>query len=44
MRELPTINEPVSMLDLAPEEIEDMSREVRELAAERTSLPPTPHR
>ena len=29
MRELPTINEPVPMLDLAPEEVEELSAEVR---------------
>jgi quinolinate synthase len=38
MRELPTINEPVPMLDLSPEEIEGMSREVRELAVERDAV------
>jgi quinolinate synthase len=38
MRELPTINEPVPMLSLAPEEVEEMSREVRELAAERNAV------
>ena len=38
MRELPTINEPVPMLDLSTEEIELMSREVRELAAERDAV------
>jgi quinolinate synthase len=38
MRELPTINEPVPMLSLAPEEVEAMSREVRELAAERNAV------
>jgi quinolinate synthase len=38
MRELPTINEPVPMLNLAPEEVEAMSREVRELAAERDAV------
>ncbi len=38
MRELPTINEPVPMLNLAPEEVEEMSREVRELAAERDAV------
>jgi len=35
MRELPTINEPVPTLSLDPEEIEALSREVRELARER---------
>jgi quinolinate synthase len=38
MRELPTINEPVPMLDLSPEEVEEMSREVRALAAERDAV------
>jgi quinolinate synthase len=38
MRELPTINEPVPMLNLAPEEVEEMSREVRELAAQRNAV------
>jgi quinolinate synthase len=38
MRELPTINEPVPMLHLEPEEREEMSREVRELAAERHAV------
>ncbi|HEX9966944.1 MAG TPA: quinolinate synthase NadA [Solirubrobacterales bacterium] len=38
MRELPTINEPVPMLNLAPEEVEEMTREVRELAAERDAV------
>jgi quinolinate synthase len=38
MRELPTINEPVPMLDLAPEEVEQISREVRELARERDAV------
>ncbi len=38
MRELPTINEPVPVLDLSSEEIEQMSREVRELAAERDAV------
>jgi len=38
MRELPTINEPVPMLDLSPEEVEEISREVRELAAERDAV------
>lgn len=38
MRELPTINEPVPMLDLAPEEVEEMAREVRELARERDAV------
>ncbi len=38
MRELPTINEPVPTLDLSPEEVESMSREVRALAAERDAV------
>jgi len=38
MRELPTINEPVPMLSLDPEEIEALSREVRELARERDAV------
>jgi quinolinate synthase len=38
MRELPTINERVPMLDLSPQEIEEMSREVRELATERDAV------
>ena len=38
MRELPTINEPVTMLHLEPEERDRMSREVRELAAERDAV------
>jgi quinolinate synthase len=38
MRELPTINEPVPMLDLAPEEVEELSQEVRALAAERDAV------
>jgi quinolinate synthase len=38
MRELPTINEPVPMLNLAAEEIEEISREVRELAADRDAV------
>jgi quinolinate synthase len=38
MRELPTINEPVPMLDLSPHEVEEMSREVRALAAERDAV------
>ncbi|HEY8809495.1 MAG TPA: quinolinate synthase NadA [Solirubrobacterales bacterium] len=38
MRELPTINEPVPMLDLSPEEVEEMAREVRELARERDAV------
>jgi len=38
MRELPTINEPVQMLDLSPEEIAEMSDEVRTLAVERDAV------
>jgi quinolinate synthase len=38
MRELPTINEPVPMLDLSPEEVEEMAREVHELARERDAV------
>jgi quinolinate synthase len=38
MRELPTINEPVPMLDLDTQEVEEMSREVRELARERDAV------
>ncbi|MGB7587380.1 MAG: quinolinate synthase NadA [Solirubrobacterales bacterium] len=38
MRELPTINEPVPTLNLSPEEIEQISREVRELAADRDAV------
>jgi quinolinate synthase len=38
MRELPTINEPVPMLHLEPEEREELSREVRRLAAERDAV------
>ncbi len=38
MRELPTINEPVPMLDLSPEEVKEMAREVRELARERDAV------
>lgn len=38
MRELPTINEPVPMLDLSPEEVEELAREVRELARERDAV------
>jgi quinolinate synthase len=38
MRELPTINEPVPMLDLSPQEVEEMAREVRELARERDAV------
>ena len=38
MRELPTINEPVPMLDLSPAEIDELSEEVRALAAERDAV------
>ncbi len=38
MRELPTINDPVPMLDLAPEEIEELSVEVRALAVEQDAV------
>jgi len=38
MRELPTINEPVPVLDLSSEEVESMSQEVRALAAERDAV------
>jgi len=38
MRELPTINEPVPMLDLAPEEVGELSEEIRALAAERDAV------
>jgi quinolinate synthase len=38
MRELPTINEPVPVLHLSPEEIESLSAEVRELARERDAV------
>jgi quinolinate synthase len=38
MRELPTINEPVPMLDLSTEEVEEMAREVRRLARERDAV------
>jgi quinolinate synthase len=38
MRELPTINEPVPVLDLSTEEIESLSAEVRELARERDAV------
>jgi quinolinate synthase len=38
MRELPTINEPVPVLSLDPEEIEALSREVRALARERDAV------
>lgn len=38
MRELPTINEPVAVLQLEPEEIELLSDEVRALARERDAV------
>jgi len=38
MRELPTINEPVPVLELEPEEIRSLSAEVRELARERDAV------
>jgi quinolinate synthase len=38
MRELPTINEPVPVLQLEPEEIESLSAEVRALARERDAV------
>ncbi len=38
MRELPTINEPVSVLHLEPEEIESLTGEVRALAEERDAV------
>jgi quinolinate synthase len=38
MRELPTINEPVQMLDLPEEEVVALSEEVRALAAERDAV------
>jgi quinolinate synthase len=38
MRELPTINEPVPVLQLEPEEIESLRAEVRELAIERDAV------
>jgi quinolinate synthase len=38
MRELPTINEPVPVLHLEPEEIESLSVEVRALAEERDAV------
>ena len=38
MRELPTINDPVPVLHLSPEEIESLSAEVRELARERDAV------
>jgi quinolinate synthase len=38
LRELPTINQPVPMLHLSPEEIEELSDQVRALAAERDAV------
>ena len=38
MRELPTIDEPVAILDLSPGEIEQLTNEVRELAAQRNAV------
>jgi quinolinate synthase len=38
MRELPTINEPVPMLDLAPKEVGELTEEIRALAAERDAV------
>ncbi len=38
MRELPTINEPVPMLDLPAQEVEEIAREVRALAQERDAV------
>jgi quinolinate synthase len=38
MRELPTINEPVPVLELSPEEVETISGEVRALAEERDAV------
>jgi len=38
MRELPTINEPVSVLDLSPQEVKELSAEVRALARERDAV------
>src|SRR5215213_323838 len=38
MRELPTINEPFPLLALEPEERAELSREVRQLAAERDAV------
>jgi quinolinate synthase len=38
MRELPTINEPVPVLHLSPEEIESLTSEVRALAQERDAV------
>jgi quinolinate synthase len=38
MREVPTIDEPVPVLHLSQEETEELSREVRALAAERHAV------
>ncbi len=38
MREVPTIEEPVPVLDLTAEEIEELTEEVRALAAERNAV------
>ncbi|MEX2107100.1 MAG: quinolinate synthase NadA [Solirubrobacterales bacterium] len=38
MRELPTINEPVPVLHLSPQEIEALSAEVRQLAQQRDAV------
>jgi quinolinate synthase len=38
MREIPTIEEPVPVLDLSPEEIEGLTAEVRARAAERNAV------
>jgi quinolinate synthase len=38
MRELPTINEPVPVLDLSPGEVEELTAEVRALAQERDAV------
>jgi quinolinate synthase len=38
MRELPTINEPVPVLELSPEQVDSLSSEVRTLAEERDAV------
>ena len=38
MRELPTIEEPVPILELSPKEVSDLSEEVRALAAQREAV------
>ncbi len=38
MREVPTIEEPVSVLDLSEEEVESLTQEVKALAAERNAV------